>query len=192
MRSASYITSVKPYNRCNIWPIFRRRGRLFCSGVGLECFVFDPRGEGSYTSLFDNILRVVWICFDVDQFCAIVHDSDCTRSSMLALFSVHCHVERDNDDLDEALEVLDGVKVESDDVGDMGGACQVATWRFNFSHCFQILRSSPFYLPKLHHHHDIYNNTLATSPTVITFAVSRVCNLTKGVNKILFLFIRML
>jgi len=43
----------------------------------------------------------VWICFDADQFRTIVHDSDHTRSFLLAakLFPVRCHVERVNDDL---------------------------------------------------------------------------------------------
>jgi len=48
-----------------------------------------------------SVLRVVWICFDADQFHTIVHDSDRTRSLLLAakLFTVRRHVERDNDDL---------------------------------------------------------------------------------------------
>ncbi|KAK7378400.1 hypothetical protein VNO80_03839 [Phaseolus coccineus] len=63
----------------------------------------------------------------------IVHDSDRTRSltdhtrSLLLapeLFPVHCHVEHGNDDLGKTLEVLDGVEVKSDDVGDLGGACR--------------------------------------------------------------------
>ena len=41
----------------------------------------------------------------------------------------------------------------------------------------------PFYLPKSHHYHNIYNNVLATSSTVFTFVTSKVCNLTEGVNK---------
>ena len=35
---------------------------LIDGGVGLECFAFDPRGEGPYTGISNNILRVVWIC----------------------------------------------------------------------------------------------------------------------------------
>jgi len=157
--------------------------------VGSECCALDPRGEGPYTGLSDNVLRVVWICFDADQLRAFVHDNDRTRSLLLALklFPVRRHVERDNDDHGEALEVLDDVEVESDNVDKLGGACRATSWRFNFSHRFQTLRSSPFYLPKPHHHHNIYNNTLATSPTVSTFVASRVCNLKKCVNKTLFL-----
>ena len=63
----------------------------------------------------------MWICFNVEQFRAIVHDNDCMRSLLLTaeLFPVRHHVERDNDDLDEALEVLNGIEVESDDVTDV-------------------------------------------------------------------------
>ena len=112
---------------------------LIDGGVGSECFTFDPRGEGPYIGLFNSVLRVVWICFDTEQFCAIVHDNDRTRSLLLApkLFPVHRHVECDNDDLGEVLEVLDGVEVESDDIGNLGGTCGVAAWRFNFSHRFK-------------------------------------------------------
>jgi len=90
-------------------------------GVGSECFSFDPRSEEPYTGLFDSVLRVVWICFDVDQFRAIVHDCDRTRSLLLApeLFLLRRHIERGNDDLGEVLEVLDGVEVENDSVGDL-------------------------------------------------------------------------
>jgi len=91
----------------------------------LESFAFDPRGEGPYTGVSDglessndSVLRVVWICLNVDQFRAIVYDSDRTGSLLLAteLFIVCRHVERDNDDLGEALEVLVGVEVESNDI----------------------------------------------------------------------------
>ena len=68
-----------------------------------------------------SILRVVWICFDADQFCAIVYESDRTRSLLLAAewFLVRRYVERGNDDLDEALEVLVGVKAKSKGVANI-------------------------------------------------------------------------
>jgi len=47
--------------------------------------------------------------------------SDRTRSLLLVaeLFPVRRHVKRDNDNLGEALEVLDGVEAESNDVADV-------------------------------------------------------------------------
>jgi len=69
----------------------------------IQSFAFDPTAKGLPTveSSNDSVLRVVRICFDADQFCAIVHDSDRTRSLLLAaeLFPVRRHVERGNDDL---------------------------------------------------------------------------------------------
>jgi len=77
----------------------------------------------------------MWIGFHADQFRAIIHNSDRMRSLLLApdLFPMRCHVERDNNNFDETLEVLNGVKVENDNVGNLGG-----TYRLdNFSHYFQ-------------------------------------------------------
>jgi len=69
----------------------------------IHSFAFDPCSEGLPTVESSNgsVLRVMWICFDADQFHVIVHDSDRTRSVLLAaeLFLVRRHVERGNDDL---------------------------------------------------------------------------------------------
>jgi len=47
---------------------------------------------------------------------------------------VHRHVERGNDDLGKALEIFYSVEAESDDAGDLGGACRVAVWRSGKGH----------------------------------------------------------
>jgi len=59
------------------------------------------KGLKTVESSNDSVLRVVWLCFDVDQFRAIIHDSDRTQSLPLEaeLFPVRCHVKHDNDDL---------------------------------------------------------------------------------------------
>jgi len=43
----------------------------------IQSFAFDPRGEGPSTVESSNgsVLRVVWICFNADQFRAIIHDN---------------------------------------------------------------------------------------------------------------------
>ena len=123
-----HITPIKPSNQCNIWLIFRTRGRLFRLMVVLDRRVSPSiLVAKSFTPAFlavessnDSVLRVMWICFNADQFHAIVHDSDHTRSLRLApkLFPVCRHVDRGNNNLGEALEVLDGVKADSDGIAD--------------------------------------------------------------------------
>ena len=126
-----YITLVLSNNCCNIffyseWPILHRLNHLtdviynLYSDVTGEFRLWSSRFRRFRTSN-GNILRVVWICFDADQFSVIVYDNNCTRSLLLAekLFQVHRHVERDNDDISEALEVLVGVEAESDGVADV-------------------------------------------------------------------------
>ena len=87
----THITPVKLSNRCNIAHIHTWKVVPIDSGVGLESFAFNPRDEGPYIDVSDglessngSVLRVVWICFDVDQFRAIVYDSNRTRSLLLA------------------------------------------------------------------------------------------------------------
>ena len=60
----------------------------------IQSFAFDPVAKGLpiAESSNDSVLRVVWICFDADQFRVIVHDSDRTRSLLLAAELFPCAV----------------------------------------------------------------------------------------------------
>jgi len=154
---------------------------LRCGGT--YGWVTSPCGEGLYTDVSDIDLRVVWISFDANQFSAIVHDSNRTRSLLLALklFSVRRHVERNNDDLGKALNVTTDQCHHQPPNSNTAFFLRVE--KVQLLTPFSNPTFSPFSLPKPHHHHDIYNNVLATSPAVSTFAASRVCNLREGVNK---------
>ena len=71
----NHLIEVKYIAHIQTWKVV-----LIDGGVGLESFAFDPHGKGPYTGVSDglessndNVLRVVWIYFDADQFHAIVY-----------------------------------------------------------------------------------------------------------------------